>query len=167
MPHYELYYFDVRALAEPIRIIFALFDVPHEDHRVTNEQWDELKNDTPYGQLPVLKVDGFEIGQSSAIGRYLARKFAPSESSTSSTSQILYNNSSSSNDINMKQDNHTNNDSFDRNIFQHQHFNRIRSHTDCLQLRARALDTPGRGMLRPHVMEYGTDQRMGVVWRVM
>uniref|UniRef100_A0A8R1EGN0 GST N-terminal domain-containing protein n=1 Tax=Caenorhabditis japonica TaxID=281687 RepID=A0A8R1EGN0_CAEJA len=115
MPHYELYYFDVRALAEPIRIIFALFDVPHEDHRVTNEQWDELKN-------------------------------APSESSTSSTSQILYNNSSSSNDINMKQDNHTNNDSFDRNIFQHQHFNRIRSHTDCLQLRARALDTPGRGM---------------------
>uniref|UniRef100_A0A8R1IW93 GST N-terminal domain-containing protein n=1 Tax=Caenorhabditis japonica TaxID=281687 RepID=A0A8R1IW93_CAEJA len=75
MPHYKLYYFDCRALAEPIRIIFALFDVSYEDHRVTPEQWDKLKNDTPYGQLPVLKVDGLEIGQSSAIGRYLARKF--------------------------------------------------------------------------------------------
>ena len=30
---------------------------------------------TPFGQLPVLNVDGFDIPQSSAICRYLARKF--------------------------------------------------------------------------------------------
>ncbi|EFP04894.1 CRE-GST-4 protein [Caenorhabditis remanei] len=90
MPNYKLSYFDVRALAEPARIIFALFDVPFEDHRVSVEEWNELKkskfnssetnnhlvfSETPYGQLPVLEVDGVEIGQSMSITRYLARKF--------------------------------------------------------------------------------------------
>ncbi|CAL2040713.1 unnamed protein product [Caenorhabditis brenneri] len=75
MPTYKLSYFDVRALAEPARIIFALFDVPFEDHRVFVEEWTELKKKTPFGQLPVLEVDGVEIGQSMSITRYLARKF--------------------------------------------------------------------------------------------
>ncbi|CAO4374326.1 unnamed protein product [Caenorhabditis nigoni] len=75
MPTYKLSYFDVRALAEPARLIFALFDVPFEDHRVSVEEWNELKKKTPYGQLPVLEVDGVEIGQSMSITRFLARKF--------------------------------------------------------------------------------------------
>ncbi|PIC34831.1 hypothetical protein B9Z55_014369 [Caenorhabditis nigoni] len=75
MPAYKLSYFDVRALAEPARLIFALFDVPFEDHRVSVEEWNELKKKTHYGQLPVLEVDGVGIGQSMSITRYLARKF--------------------------------------------------------------------------------------------
>uniref|UniRef100_A0A1I7TDA6 glutathione transferase n=1 Tax=Caenorhabditis tropicalis TaxID=1561998 RepID=A0A1I7TDA6_9PELO len=75
MPSYKLSYFDVRALAEPSRIIFALFDVPYEDNRVSVEEWSEMKRKTPFGQLPVLEVDGIEIGQSMSITRYLARKF--------------------------------------------------------------------------------------------
>ncbi|CAI2350010.1 unnamed protein product [Caenorhabditis sp. 36 PRJEB53466] len=75
MVHYKLSYFNARALGEPARLIFALFDVPYEDYRVTVEEWNELKKKTPFGQLPVLEVDGVEIGQSMAITRYLARKF--------------------------------------------------------------------------------------------
>jgi len=30
---------------------------------------------TPFGQMPVLEVDGVKLGQSYAIARFLARKF--------------------------------------------------------------------------------------------
>ena len=31
--------------------------------------------DTPFGQLPILEVEGVTLGQNLAISRYLARKF--------------------------------------------------------------------------------------------
>ena len=34
--------------------------------------------ETQFGQLPILEVDGVEIGQSTAIGRYLATEFGQS-----------------------------------------------------------------------------------------
>ncbi|CAA93086.1 Glutathione S-transferase 4 [Caenorhabditis elegans] len=75
MPNYKLLYFDARALAEPIRIMFAMLNVPYEDYRVSVEEWSKLKPTTPFGQLPILQVDGEQFGQSMSITRYLARKF--------------------------------------------------------------------------------------------
>ncbi|CAB02288.1 glutathione transferase [Caenorhabditis elegans] len=77
MPSYKLTYFAVRGLAEPARLLFHLAGVPFEDERLTfgDGSWEKLKDKTPMGQMPVLNVDGFEIPQSAAITRYLARKF--------------------------------------------------------------------------------------------
>ncbi|CAL2033621.1 hypothetical protein CAEBREN_14956 [Caenorhabditis brenneri] len=77
MPLYKLTYFDARGYAEPARILFKLAGVPFEDKRITHEsgEWETLKDKTPFGKIPVLSVDGFDIPQSVAITRYLANKF--------------------------------------------------------------------------------------------
>ncbi|CAI2330534.1 unnamed protein product [Caenorhabditis sp. 36 PRJEB53466] len=77
MPSYKLTYFDVRAYAEPARQLFHLAGVPFEDVRLTHGDgsWEKIKDSTPFGQIPVLTVDGFQIPQSAAIIRYLAKKF--------------------------------------------------------------------------------------------
>ncbi|CAI2332120.1 unnamed protein product [Caenorhabditis sp. 36 PRJEB53466] len=75
MVHYKLVYFPVRARAEISRQIFAYAGQEFEDHVVTFEQWPALKNHTPFGQLPILEVDGKQLGQSYAIARFLAQQF--------------------------------------------------------------------------------------------
>nr|AGA61750.1 glutathione S-transferase 2 [Ancylostoma duodenale] len=72
---YKFYYFPGRGLGEVSRQLFALAGVHYEDIRVPKEQWPELKPKMPFGQMPVLEVDGQQIPQSLAIARYLARKF--------------------------------------------------------------------------------------------
>lgn len=73
---YTLTYFNFRARAELARLIFAVAKVEYEDERIRPEAWlDEYKPYTPFGQLPVLRVDGHEICQSHTIARYLAREF--------------------------------------------------------------------------------------------
>ncbi|KAG8231881.1 hypothetical protein J437_LFUL009730 [Ladona fulva] len=72
-PTYKLTYFDVRALAEPIRYLLAYGGIEFEDHRVAFEQWPAMKNTTPYGKLPIMEVDGEVIHQSPAMARYLGR----------------------------------------------------------------------------------------------
>ncbi|CAG7731359.1 unnamed protein product [Allacma fusca] len=77
MPEYKLVYFDIRAVAEPIRWIFKAAKVPFEDERISYEDWKaEKKNPRfPLGQIPTLEVDGKVWTQSYAIGRYLAKTF--------------------------------------------------------------------------------------------
>ncbi|VDD89933.1 unnamed protein product [Enterobius vermicularis] len=75
MPQYKLTYFDLRGLAEGARLMFHYAGVPFEDVRITREQWPQIKPTTPFGQVPVLSVDGHEIAQSAAIYRYLGRQF--------------------------------------------------------------------------------------------
>ncbi|GMS94813.1 hypothetical protein PENTCL1PPCAC_16988, partial [Pristionchus entomophagus] len=75
MPSYKLTYFNTSGRGDPIRILFALADVPFEDVRVAIKDWPALKLTTPLGTLPVLSVDGVEFGQTQAILRYLAREF--------------------------------------------------------------------------------------------
>ncbi|GMT13632.1 hypothetical protein PFISCL1PPCAC_4929, partial [Pristionchus fissidentatus] len=70
MPAYKLYYFSIRGLGELARQLFALAEVEFEDVRV--EDWKEFKSKTPFGQMPVLEVDGKQIPQSFAIARYIA-----------------------------------------------------------------------------------------------
>ncbi|CAI5441902.1 unnamed protein product [Caenorhabditis angaria] len=77
MVNYKLTYFDTRGLAEASRQVFHLAGVKFEDVRIPfgDPSWEKLKKKTPFGQIPVLSVDGFEIPQSMAILRYLSRKF--------------------------------------------------------------------------------------------
>ncbi|KAL6736816.1 hypothetical protein Aduo_007123 [Ancylostoma duodenale] len=72
---YKLTYFNGRGRAECARQLFALADQKYEDVRVTHEEFPKMKPNMPFGQLPVLYVDGKELAQSNAINRYLARKF--------------------------------------------------------------------------------------------
>lgn len=75
MPAYRLSYFDLRGRAEIARLIFACAKKEYEDNRVSREDWPEFKTKTPFGQMPVLEVDGEMIGQTVAIVNYLAREF--------------------------------------------------------------------------------------------
>jgi len=75
MPTYKLTYFDLRGRGEIIRLMFVAAGVPYEDNRVERSKWPELKASTPFGQMPVLEVDGVALCQSKAIARYLAGEF--------------------------------------------------------------------------------------------
>ncbi len=52
----KLWYFPVRGRAEPIRMLLKLCGVPFEDVKVDFEDWPTMKEETPFGQLPVLEV---------------------------------------------------------------------------------------------------------------
>ena len=79
MVEYKLYYFDVRGLAEVIRLVFAAAGQKYEDVRFTRDKWLEWKSKAPFDKAPFLEItDGskaFTISQSKAIARYLSRKF--------------------------------------------------------------------------------------------
>merc|ERR1711976_905793 len=76
MPEYTLHYFDMRGRAELIRFIFAVAEVKYQDHRMSREEFfGDFKSRTPYGQVPVLEIDGKMVCQSNSIARYLARTF--------------------------------------------------------------------------------------------
>ncbi|CAD5222125.1 unnamed protein product [Bursaphelenchus xylophilus] len=76
MVQYKLTFFDSRGLAEPARLIMTYAGVKFEDERIGGfETIEPIRDQLPYGQLPVLTVDGkTEIGQSLAIFRFLGRR---------------------------------------------------------------------------------------------
>ena len=73
MPKPTITYFDIRARAEPIRLILEELSVDYEDRRVRAEDWPELKPKTPFGRLPSYCEADLEIWQSHAIFRHIAR----------------------------------------------------------------------------------------------
>ena len=80
----KLYYFDVYAKAEPIRMLFYKAGIQYEDVRVAFKDWPGLKssNFSPSGQLPVLELDdGQKLTQVYAIMRLYAtqHKLAPED----------------------------------------------------------------------------------------
>ena len=76
MPSYKLFYFNARGGAEFIRLIFAQAGVKYEDVRLDGQQWADMKPKTPFCTIPVLEVDGKQLGGSVVIGRYLAEQFS-------------------------------------------------------------------------------------------
>eukprot|EP00091_Calanus_sinicus_P012815 TRINITY_DN2864_c0_g1_i13.p1 TRINITY_DN2864_c0_g1~~TRINITY_DN2864_c0_g1_i13.p1 ORF type:complete len:165 (-),score=24.05 TRINITY_DN2864_c0_g1_i13:186-680(-) len=80
MPNVKLTYFDLRARAEPCRLLLAYAGTKYEDERLAAPwdnmaPWAALKPNTPWGQVPLLAWDGEIIAQSMACARFLAREF--------------------------------------------------------------------------------------------
>lgn len=72
IPALKLTYFPIQGVAEKVRLSFALGGIPFEDVRVPfDASWTAMKPSTPYGQLPLLSIDGGEpMAQSDAMLRY-------------------------------------------------------------------------------------------------
>ncbi|XP_023324653.1 glutathione S-transferase 1 [Eurytemora carolleeae] len=92
MPAIKLTYFDLRARAEPARLILAQAGAKFEDIRIPApwddmEGWQKMKPTTPYGQIPLLEVDGEVISESVAIARYCAREFGLAGKTTFESAQ--------------------------------------------------------------------------------
>ena len=75
MPTYKLTYFNSKGGAEISRFIFAQAGVEYEDVRVDHGDWPALKPTMPFGVVPVLEVDGKQLGSSMTIARYLAETY--------------------------------------------------------------------------------------------
>ncbi|XP_076765814.1 glutathione S-transferase S4 [Xylocopa sonorina] len=77
MASYKLTYFNVMGLGEPIRFLLSYGGVDFEDVRMTHpsEEWIKLKPTLPFGQLPVLEINGEVYSQTLPICRYLAKQF--------------------------------------------------------------------------------------------
>ncbi|CAL2039226.1 unnamed protein product [Caenorhabditis brenneri] len=76
MVHYNLSYFSVRGAGEIARQIVVYAGEEFEDNRVPKGSGQlSSQVNTPFGQLPLLEVDGMVLAQSHAISRYLARQF--------------------------------------------------------------------------------------------
>ena len=76
-----LKYFPIPGAAEKVRLELWLCGVEFDDVRVPPAEWPELKCHTPYGQLPVMSINGGPyITQSNAMLQYvgtLAPKLCP------------------------------------------------------------------------------------------
>lgn len=74
MPQLKLTYFDFHGgRAEPARLALAMAGIPFEDHRFTYPEFAEVRKSTPFGQVPVLHVDGVQVTQCDAINRYVGK----------------------------------------------------------------------------------------------
>eukprot|EP00775_Hariotina_reticulata_P005347 gene5347-5583_t len=72
----KLIYFALPGRAEVARLLLTIGNVEFEDKRMNFEEWGAAKAGlgAPFGQLPVLEVDGKLLAQSAAIDRFCAKK---------------------------------------------------------------------------------------------
>ena len=78
MSKMQLYYWDIRALGEPIRLMLEYLGVEYENkHPTSGEEWFASKFDQgiDFPNLPYLIDGDKKIPQSYAIMRYLTRKY--------------------------------------------------------------------------------------------
>lgn len=75
MSYYKLTYFDLPALAEPIRLLFTLGNFEWENETVTFDEWSMIKDTAKWGQLPIMSTpEGVIMTQSKAITKFLGKK---------------------------------------------------------------------------------------------
>merc|ERR1712012_266326 len=89
----KLTYFNLRARAEPCRLLLAYGGIKYEDERIPppwdpSSTWSTLKPTTPFGQLPVLNWDGVEICQSMAAAGFIAREVGLAGNSSLEQAQV-------------------------------------------------------------------------------
>ena len=74
MNSYKLTYFDFDGgRAEPIRIAFHIAGIEFEDHRISFQEFGEIRSNIRFHAVPVLEMDGAQITQSNALGRYVGK----------------------------------------------------------------------------------------------
>ncbi len=74
MPQLKLTYFDIHGgRAEPARLALHMAGIAFEDHRITYAEFAEVRKSTPFGQVPVLHVDGVLVTQCDAINRFVGK----------------------------------------------------------------------------------------------
>jgi len=73
--NYILQYFDGRGRGEAIRMLFAHVNAEYKDERIKQADWPTYKPQMPFGQCPLLIVNGHKIAQTTAILRYLGNKY--------------------------------------------------------------------------------------------
>ena len=74
MPQLKLSYFDFHGgRGEPVRLALAIGGIAFEDHRFAFPEFAEVRKTAPFGQVPVLEVDGVQVTQCDAILRYAGR----------------------------------------------------------------------------------------------
>lgn len=74
MPQLKLSYFDMHGgRGEPVRLALAIGGVAFEDHRFAFPEFAEVRKTAPFGQVPVLEVDGVAVTQSDAMLRYAGK----------------------------------------------------------------------------------------------
>ncbi|KAG7396156.1 hypothetical protein PHYBOEH_002653 [Phytophthora boehmeriae] len=69
----KLTYFDITGRAELARMLFSYGRIAFEDNRVGRAEIATLKPMLPFGQVPILEVDGAVYAQSMAINLYAAK----------------------------------------------------------------------------------------------
>ncbi|MDX1408894.1 MAG: glutathione S-transferase [Saprospiraceae bacterium] len=70
----KLIYFDFNGgRGEACRLALHIAGIPFEDERIPLDDWPGMKDSTPFGQLPILEVDGERITQSNSINRYVGK----------------------------------------------------------------------------------------------
>lgn len=75
MTKIKLTYFDFDGgRAEPIRLILNWGDIDFEDIRISYADFAEVRKKTPFGQVPVVEIDGQVVTQTDALIRYFAKQ---------------------------------------------------------------------------------------------
>lgn len=69
----KLTYFPIAGAAEKVRLAFKMTGTDFEDVRIPFAEWPEFKKTTPWGQVPLLELDGKVISQSYAMVRYAGK----------------------------------------------------------------------------------------------
>ena len=74
MTQLKLSYFDMHGgRAEPVRLALAIGGIAFEDHRFAFPEFAEIRKTVPFGQVPVMHVNGALVTQSDAILRYAGK----------------------------------------------------------------------------------------------
>ena len=70
-------YLDIKGFGEAIRLALYIGKIEFEDHRVSYAEIREMAKEgkLPYGQVPVLQLDGVTYAQSGAILRWAGRQW--------------------------------------------------------------------------------------------
>ena len=70
-PTIKLTSFDGIGRENPIRLALHMAGIPFEDERLSREEWDSYRSQAPFGQSPIMFVNGTIYAQSSALLRYV------------------------------------------------------------------------------------------------
>ncbi len=74
MPQYKLTYFDFDGgRGEPVRIAFHAAGIAFEDHRISFQEFMQVRDEMPFRCAPVLEIDGVTVTQSNSMLRYVGK----------------------------------------------------------------------------------------------